>query len=409
MNKLVIIIFALLISDKSLSQAKISIDHLIEFKNSFSNKNEEEFLKNFPRNFSDFKSTFGWNDKKDIPEPLYTEANNYIDYWFSIIEKDKYTSYESQIVSISKNGYWEADAVNYFKEKSINYIKTSKKYYLINELLDQEAQSVLSFLFEHSQKDSLFISYLNPEKQSILRNILSKNISSKNKRSTIATYENNLDYFIKTFDVNNDNIPDKIVCSKPYQGEDLFIFLGNKKGSYILALETTNFSEDGGNVIRDILPLNNNLGLEVKTYFPDRGFYEKEYYLIFRNNSWVLQNIIYKTMSGVSEHAVKYICDIYQNIDITKYGWMEKINPIPEESERNKKCRIESVNTFEFFIEDPDGFTNLRKEKNASSEILQKIKSGENIEVLDNTGDWFLVKTQQGNRGYVHKSRIKSK
>ncbi|WP_148285340.1 SH3 domain-containing protein, partial [Flavobacterium sp. B17] len=72
---------------------------------------------------------------------------------------------------------------------------------------------------------------------------------------------------------------------------------------------------------------------------------------------------------------------------------------MPEESERNKKCRIESVNTFEFFIEDPDGFTNLRKEKNASSEILQKIKSGENIEVLDNTGDWFLVKTQQGNRG----------
>ena len=57
-------------------------------------------------------------------------------------------------------------------------------------------------------------------------------------------------------------------------------------------------------------------------------------------------------------------------------------------------------------IEDKDGYTNLRKEKSSSSEILQKIKSGEQIEVLDKTGDWFLVKTKEGKTGYVHKSRI---
>ncbi|WP_083190029.1 SH3 domain-containing protein [Chryseobacterium artocarpi] len=60
-------------------------------------------------------------------------------------------------------------------------------------------------------------------------------------------------------------------------------------------------------------------------------------------------------------------------------------------------------------IIDPDGYTNLRKDKNTSSEILQKVKSGEHIEVLDNTGDWFLVKTKEGKEGYIHKSRIKSK
>ena len=59
-------------------------------------------------------------------------------------------------------------------------------------------------------------------------------------------------------------------------------------------------------------------------------------------------------------------------------------------------------------IEDKDGYTNLRKEKNAKSEVLQKIKTGEQIEVLDNTDDWFLVKTKEGKTGYVHKSRIKS-
>lgn len=59
-------------------------------------------------------------------------------------------------------------------------------------------------------------------------------------------------------------------------------------------------------------------------------------------------------------------------------------------------------------IIDPDGYTNLRKDKNTSSEILQKVKSGEHIEVLDEDGDWFLVKTKEGKEGYVHKSRLKN-
>lgn len=74
-----------------------------------------------------------------------------------------------------------------------------------------------------------------------------------------------------------------------------------------------------------------------------------------------------------------------------------------EQEHRNESNFIEV-----YTIQDPDGFTNLRKEKNAKSEVLQKIKTGEQIEVLDNTDDWFLVKTKEGKTGYVHKSRIKS-
>lgn len=59
-------------------------------------------------------------------------------------------------------------------------------------------------------------------------------------------------------------------------------------------------------------------------------------------------------------------------------------------------------------IQDSDGYTNLRKDKLATSEILQKVKSEEIIEVLDNTGDWFLIKTKAGKQGYNYKSRIKS-
>ncbi|MFP8893690.1 SH3 domain-containing protein [Chryseobacterium sp. EZn1] len=61
-----------------------------------------------------------------------------------------------------------------------------------------------------------------------------------------------------------------------------------------------------------------------------------------------------------------------------------------------------------FIIQDSDGFTNLRKEKNSSSQILQKINTGEQVEVLDRNGDWWLVVSKEGKKGYVHKSRIKS-
>jgi len=59
-------------------------------------------------------------------------------------------------------------------------------------------------------------------------------------------------------------------------------------------------------------------------------------------------------------------------------------------------------------IQDPDGFTNLRKDKTTTSQIVEKINSGQNIDVVDNYGDWFLVKTKTGKEGYVHKTRIKS-
>lgn len=417
MNRLYLLMsFAVLFSCKSPSQENANKDiseKVTTLTTSLENKEESAFLNSFPKDFTSFKNTFGWDDEKDTAKPLYNNANKYIDYLFSLIKQPKYNKYESQIIDISKGGIWQADAVAYFQNSAVKYIKENKRYHLINSLSDNDAKSVLSFLFDSGsgfKKDSDFISNLNKEKQQLANSFLSANISSEKKRGSFETYENNKNYFIKTFDVNKDGIPDKLVSSTAYQGEDLFVFLGNKAGSYDLNLETTNFSEDGGNIIRDITPIANSKGFTVKTYFPDRGFYEKEFNIIPENNTWILRNTIYKTMSDVSENALKYICDVSQNIDITKSGWSDRLNSIPEENERSKKCRVEKVseNGKQYLIQDPDGYTNLRKEKNTSSQVLQKINSGENVEVLDNSGDWYLVKTRQGTKGYVHKSRITS-
>lgn len=58
-------------------------------------------------------------------------------------------------------------------------------------------------------------------------------------------------------------------------------------------------------------------------------------------------------------------------------------------------------------INDPDGFTNLRKDKNTTSSILEKVKNGEIVEVIEQFGDWYLIRTRIGNEGYVYKTKIK--
>ena len=118
-----------------------------DLKASFLSKNEAEFLNNFPKTFVVFNDTFGWDEVKNSQEPLYNDANKYIDYWFSLLQKSKYKKYESQIISISKEGKWDADAIEYFRKSAVNYIKKENKYDLINSLNNEDAKSVLNFFY----------------------------------------------------------------------------------------------------------------------------------------------------------------------------------------------------------------------------------------------------------------------
>jgi hypothetical protein len=66
------------------------------------------------------------------------------------------------------------------------------------------------------------------------------------------------------------------------------------------------------------------------------------------------------------------------------------------------------VITFFGTVIDSDEYTNLRKDKSSTSDIVEKVKVGQRIEVLDNAGNWWLVETKSGNKGYVYKTKIKS-
>ncbi len=127
---------------------------------------------------------------------------------------------------------------------------------------------------------------------------------------------------------------------------------------------------------------------------------EKEDYnalKILINNGYIFSS---KELSNAKKKNV-YINLIIKRNDVEDYY----------DKEYSKIKEIEALINKEYLsnhIQDPDGYTNLREGKSIKTEILEKISNGEKIQVLDNTSDWFLVKTKSGNQGFVFKTKIKA-
>lgn len=406
MNKYILILL-LLVSCKNYSQ---EVKSPINIKNAYNSKNEIEYLNQFPNKFETLNEYFGWNDSSDKPNILYNDANKYIDYWFSLILRNEYREYEKNIISICYGGKWDADGINYFQDKSIEYLIKNNRMELLNSLNAKEAKSVLFFLFDSPHPDinsELFLK-LNAKNKSIVKDLFTNELKGDvDVKDSVTFYEKNRDYIITALDINGDKILDKVVSSAPYKGNELILFLSDGK-NYVLSIKTINFSEDGGNIVYEIVNNpNTEKGLLVKTKFPDRGFSENDYFIVYENKSWILKNIIYKTLSDQSKNAVEYNCDVPQNINLKETNIEEKLVPIPDEANRDKKCTTKINISKNYFIRDPDGYTNLRKDKNGTSNIIEKVKSGEKIEVLDDSGNWWYIQTKSGKKGYVYKTKIR--
>lgn len=61
----------------------------------------------------------------------------------------------------------------------------------------------------------------------------------------------------------------------------------------------------------------------------------------------------------------------------------------------------------DYYIEDPDGYTNVRTSESSKAKIITQVKSGSFVDVIEKRGDWWKVKTDNGKVGYIHKSRIR--
>jgi hypothetical protein len=75
---------------------------------------------------------------------------------------------------------------------------------------------------------------------------------------------------------------------------------------------------------------------------------------------------------------------------------MERPNPEPQPSF-----------TLRAVIDDPDGYTNVRSMKSASSDIVTKVHDGEEFYTYVQDGNWWQIRTKDGKVGYMHVSRIR--
>lgn len=340
-----ILIFLFMVSTcQSGKQKQAEIRSIDLLQESYTAKNEEAFLQQFPKDFKSFQSYFGWNHARNKPQPLYEEANSYIDYWFLLIGKHK--AYENDLIALCKGGQWEADAINYFQDKSLTYIKENKKYGLVNALSDDQAQSVLFFLFDapHPQVDADFVSHLTFSKQQIITELfgtaLTTNTTEQTTTYKLNDFRTNDHYFITDIDVNNDGVLGKVVSASPYQGDELFLFV-NKNDKYEFALKTINFSEDGGNIIKEITPSPN--GFVITTFFPDGGFFEAHHHVAFLHKKWMVTHSVYKTKSGNDKNAFVYVCKVNQNIDLSDKKQWGKLKRMPDENVRDRLCTTEKM------------------------------------------------------------------
>ena len=101
-----------------------------------------------------------------------------------------------------------------------------------------------------------------------------------------------------------------------------------------------------------------------------------------------------------------------------RHGQDDQVLPAPVVSKPEKAKsepelpRNVSQRPKEFFhltavIDDPDGFTNLRSQKSASSAVVARVNQGEQFFTYPQEGSWWQVMTADGKVGYMHVSRIK--
>ncbi|MDC6363779.1 MULTISPECIES: hypothetical protein [Flavobacteriaceae] len=327
---------------------------ILNLYKSMEDKDEQEFLRQFPKDFKQFQSYFGWDTPNDAPHELYEHSVHYIEYLFYLLRTNKYPEYENNILSICENGQWEEDGVNYFQNHVLNHIKENEKYYLIDELDDTRAKSVLFFLFDgpHPKFDDDFASHLNTPKKQILEDLFETGFFDDNENPdpfpddqtnstyTLSDYMENEHFFIRNIDINNDGVLDKIVSAGPYQGDELLLFT-NDGEEFHFTLKTTNFSEDGGNQIVDVVVEQD--GFFIKTAFPDRGLNEAYHHIIFKDNSWILTNSVYRTQNSNQKDAFIYVCDVDQGLNMADTHFFEKLKRMPNEVERDTICTKEML------------------------------------------------------------------
>ena len=134
----------------------------------------------------------------------------------------------------------------------------------------------------------------------------------------------------------------------------------------------------------------------------------------YKNNNYTIAFLLNElALSGITG----YIDYFYENYPANKeiiinnaFYNFKMLREYTEKVYENNKSNLDNNDiSIIYYIQYPDGYANLRKEKSKNSEIIQQLKNGEKIEVINNEENWIQIKTKEGKEGYVYYDRVKIK
>ncbi|WP_281631992.1 SH3 domain-containing protein [Flavobacterium luteolum] len=243
-----------------------------------------------------------------------------------------------------------------------------------NKILFNDDLSAISKVNLDKDKVEDIVVYLNYEKNNLLNNSFVKNIKK------VDNYNESFKWHLLWY--NNKTKPD-VIRKKILQD------IANKKPDFIFDLAY--FLKNNSNKIKEktdgsLIDATLAFLIEVELqHYEDKDLNDNKGYSLL--NNFYIQNPKMLDRFKSQKFYGYPLIDSYTK----KYLLMSEENEISYGK-----------------VIDPDGYTNVRKDKNSTSAIIEKIKSGERVEILNDSENWWLIKTNSGKKGYVYKTKIKS-
>ena len=200
---------------------------------------------------------------------------------------------------------------------------------------------------------------------------------------------------IFTLDVTADGIDDLVISrindnANLYQGDELYVLIGDKGGKYKLSLSTSNYASDGGYFLYDILPRPNYNGFILGTYFSSKGQPNINYYFTFKNKDWYVSTT---TMGGSMPSGEYYYC-----IDNNQKHIKEYTNSMPP-ADDTKPCTPPPTK-YVVTSDKAEILSDTFESRSPPNYYIQK----DTIEAIDQNEDWVQVSYKNGTKfGWIDK------
>ncbi|MCM1176395.1 MAG: hypothetical protein NC335_01425 [Bacteroides sp.] len=139
-------------------------DKAESLKSAYRDNDTVKFWNSFPDTFSEFIELYGYNQVSDKPGVLYNDSDKHIEYLFHSCLVSDMVHFE-KLYGIAKDGYWDADAANYFHNEMW---KLALKYpnlwtELFESKKDEELLSFWKYVISSPHPESYNHSYFNSD------------------------------------------------------------------------------------------------------------------------------------------------------------------------------------------------------------------------------------------------------